>query len=138
MGVKLQISTALSVVAMLASSAADANVKWSGAGYYIEDPANLFDGYIAGPFSKEAKCKAALAARGGAACAYHEKTSWSGAGQYLEGKVEHNGKMVPLLITGRYSSEADCKAVVAALPQWADRNDYECDYEATDPDAGGK
>lgn len=61
----------------VASAPAVADVDWSGAGYYIEDSVNLFaGGFIAGPFSSEADCKAAIAAlsqdeQQDAACTYY-------------------------------------------------------------------
>lgn len=75
MRTKFWILTA-GVVAAATTAAlpASAGVNWSGAGYYVED---FLLNVIAGPFSSEADCKAAIAANAPAgeepsfACSYY-------------------------------------------------------------------
>jgi len=57
------IASTIVFAAVFGAAPAVADVEWSGPGYYIADSVNdMLGGFIAGPFSSEADCKAALAA----------------------------------------------------------------------------
>ena len=57
------LATAIVSTMLVGAAPATADVDWSGAGYYIDDEANYWlGGFIAGAFSTEADCKAALGA----------------------------------------------------------------------------
>lgn len=114
-----------------ASLPANADAEWSGPGYYVVDAIGDF---IAGPYSSEADCKAAILANApqdvdSLDCDYNANgdRGWVGPGYYIALPDYRN-----LPDGGPYSSEAGCETALSAFPQ-EDRTKERCFYEASAP-----
>ncbi len=59
--------------------------------------------------------------------------TWSGAGYYVVGDTGDCLDLCVPLYAGPFSTQAQCSAALAALPQ-DEQKGASCDYEAADPD----